>query len=512
MGEDWTGAFPVEDALEMVLMFDGTGEIAYANAAARSRLGYGPEGARGRQMGEVFPGVFKAPGSLPELPEGEEHLVMYRGNRTCFPVEARFVRDSARGVWVCMANDILEREHLGREIEQVREEARQAARVKSEFVANVTHELRTPVNGILGTARELLGGILEEHNVPLDADRNVSPDADGNAPPEADRNVALEADRIAKALRLIERCCGDMNKIIDNILDFSKLEAGKFALELRKFHFRNMLDYVKAQHAARITEKGLDFFLTVSPQVPEYVVGDELRIVQILNNLLSNALKFTAVGKITLQALLTARVDGKAEIFFIVSDTGIGIAEEDRDKLFQSFSQVDASISRKYGGTGLGLNICRQLVELMGGAIDVESRKGSGSSFSFSIWVGDCGETEPQCPADDKEIVPAPMPQGDTEEGAGLELKHYGTSANREALKKNLSKLILSIEMENLEKAEMFMETVRQLTADAPTDVKRMALRLKMAIQKGDYEKTAAEFDRFCQSCLGQDETETSGV
>ncbi|WP_300803680.1 ATP-binding protein [uncultured Acetatifactor sp.] len=480
MGEDWTGAFPVEDALEMVLMFDGTGEITYANAAARSRLGYAPEGAedglRGRQMGEVFPGVFRFPGSVSGIPEGEErpHLVMYRRNRTCFPVEARFLRDPDRGIFVCMANDILEQEHLGREIEQVREEARQAARVKSEFVANVTHELRTPVNGILGNVRELLGGPLEE-------------------------------GRTEKALRLIERCCGDMNKIIDNILDFSKLEAGKFTLELRKFHFRNMLDYVKAQHISRITEKGLDFFLTVSPQVPEYVVGDELRIVQILNNLLSNALKFTAVGKITVQALLTARVGDKAEIFFIVSDTGIGIAEEDRDKLFQSFSQVDASISRKYGGTGLGLNICRQLVELMGGGIDVESRKGGGSSFSFSIWVEDCGEeTAPSAPADDVEAAFSGMAHTDADEEDGQALKRYGTPANREALKKNLSKLILSVEMENLEKAEMFMETVRQLTADAPPDIRRLALRLKMAIQKGDYEKTAAEFDRLYQSSLGQ--------
>ncbi len=492
MGEDWTGAFPVEDALEMVLMFDGTGEITYANAAARSRLGYAPEGAedggslRGRQMGEVFPGVFKSPGSVSGMPEGEErpHLVMYRRNRTCFPVEARFLRGQAGGAFVCMAIDILEREHLGREVEQVREEARQAARVKSEFVANVTHELRTPVNGILGNVRELLGGPLE--------------------------------DRTAKALQLIERCCGDMNKIIDNILDFSKLEAGKFTLELRKFHFRNMLDYVKAQHISRITEKGLDFFLTVSPQVPEYVIGDELRIVQVLNNLLSNALKFTAVGKIAVQALLTARVGSKVEIFFIVSDTGIGIAQEDRDKLFQSFSQVDASISRKYGGTGLGLNICRQLVELMGGAIDVESKKGGGSSFSFSIWVEDCGEeTAPRAPADDVEAAFSGMAHAGADEEDGQALKRYGTPANTEALKKNLSKLILSVEMENLEKAEMFMETVRQLTADAPPDIRRMALRLKMAIQKGDYEKTSAEFDRLYQGCLGpaaRDAGEAPGI
>lgn len=471
MGEDWTGAFPVEDALEMVLMFDGTGEITYANAAARSRLGYAPEGAedglRGRQMGEVFPGVFRFPGSVSGIPEGEErpHLVMYRRNRTCFPVEARFLRDPDRGIFVCMANDILEQEHLGREIEQVREEARQAARVKSEFVANVTHELRTPVNGILGNVRELLGGPLEE-------------------------------GRTAKALQLIERCCGDMNKIIDNILDFSKLEAGKFSLEPRKFHFRNMMDYVKSHHINKITEKGLEFFMTVSPQIPEYVIGDELRVVQILNNLLSNALKFTAIGKITVEVVKTARVNDKIELFFIVADTGIGFDKEDKKKLFQSFSQVDASISRKYGGTGLGLNICKQLVELMGGRIEVEGKKNRGSTFSFSIWVNACaGEEEPAAQREEAEIPFVSSAASIHEEDSQEEIRQYGTPENQENLKKVLSKLILCVEMENWEKAEMFMETVRQLTEEAPREVKRVILKLKMAIQKENYDKITAEFD-----------------
>nr|WP_300836870.1 ATP-binding protein [uncultured Acetatifactor sp.] len=479
MGENWIGVFPVEDALEMILIFNRTGEIIYANAAARNKLGYEPglesgeESLEGKHISDVFPAG--AGNSEAVLDTQAKHLVMYRKNRTCFPAETKFLQGEEDGCRICMANDILEKEHLAREIEQVREEAGQAAKVKSEFVANVTHELRTPVNGILGNVRELLGGPLEE--------------------------------RTAKALQLIERCCGDMNKIIDNILDFSKLEAGKFTLEPRKFHFRNMLDYIKAQHISRITEKGLDFFLTVSPQVPEYVEGDELRIVQILNNLLSNALKFTAVGKITLQALLTARVDKKVEIFFLVSDTGIGIAREDRDKLFKSFSQVDASISRKYGGTGLGLNICKQLVELMGGSIEVESEIGRGSSFSFSVWVGECGEDAGPAP-DDIKAAFRNLPRMAEDEG---DVKRYGTASNREALEKNLSKLILSVEMENWEKAEMFMETVRQLTENAPPDIKRRTLRLKMAIQKEDYEKVTAEFDTLYHNSLTGDEARESG-
>ena len=452
--------FPVEDALEMIFIFSAAGRISYANGAARKKLGYEEQtrgnGLAGRHMEEIFPNTFRASrdGFETRCLFGEEtqHLVAYRRNLTCFPVEAKLL-STGSGDYICMANDILEREHLGREIEQVREEAQQAAKVKAEFVANVTHELRTPVNGILGNVRELLGEVKEPHTM--------------------------------KALRLIERCCGDMNKIIDNVLDFSKLDAGKFTLEPRRFHVRNMLNYVKEQHIGRITEKGLDFFMTVSPQVPEYIIGDELRIVQILNNLLSNALKFTSVGKITLQALKTVRVDDKTELFFIVSDTGIGIAEEDRDKLFRSFSQVDASISRKYGGTGLGLNICRQLVELMGGSIEVESRSGRGSVFSFSIWVGACEEEADSRISDDR--VTAYQFTAGQEENSGTEsddTKIYGTDKNREAIGRNLSKLILCVEMENWEKAEMFMETVRQLTEEASPEIKRMALKLKMAIQK----------------------------
>ena len=252
----------------------------------------------------------------------------------------------------------------------------------------------------------------------------------------------------------------------------------------------------------KITEKGLGFFMTISPQIPEYIIGDELRIVQILNNLISNAQKFTALGKITVEALKTAQVNDRIELFFIVKDSGIGIDQADKDKLFQSFSQVDASISRKYGGTGLGLNICKQLAELMGGRIEVESEKNKGSTFSFSIWVGACeDENNSLSQFNDKkeslfsEVSMAIQPD---EEGAVQDsIRSYGTTENKETLKKNLSKLILCVEMDNWEKAEMFMETVKQLTEEAPQEVKRMVLRLKMAIQKENYEKVAAAFEEL---------------
>lgn len=462
--------FLVKDALEMVIIFDSLGNITYANDAAIKKLEYND--LCSINISEVFPNDFRA---VPDGIETEyqfgyelQDLVAYRQNRTCFPAEVRMMRSSVNpDRYICMINDTLEKSHLNREIANVQQEAQQAAKVKSEFVANVTHELRTPVNSVLGNVRELIEREKDEKN--------------------------------AKQLRTIERCCSDMNKIIDNILDFSKLEAGKFTLEPRKFNIREMLDHIKASHNSKITEKGLEFFMTISPHVPEYIVSDELRIKQVLNNLLSNALKFTSVGKVTLEVLKTAQVGDKIELFFIVIDSGIGIDKADKDKLFQSFSQVDASISRRYGGTGLGLNICKQLVELMGGSIGVESEKGKGSTFSFSIWAGACDEEGEMSQVNDIKLLPGTDVFseffGNDDEIDNL--KRYGTKENTEALVRNLSKLILCVEMENWEKAEMLMETMRQLTQDAPPEVSRIILRLKMAVQKENYDKASAGFEEL---------------
>lgn len=468
----------VEHALEMVLVFDEKGVLTYANAEAREKLGYG-EGAENIHISNIFPMLCARDeeGFPAECAFGQktENMPAYRKNQTCFPVEAKVVRDGD-GQYVCMASDILEKEFLSKEIAKVRYEAEEAMKVKSEFVANVTHELRTPVNGILGNVRELLEG-------------------------ESDSGKL-------KNLHLMERCCENMGMIINNILDFSKLEAGKFTLDPQRFHFKNMLDYVKDSHIRRITEKGLDFVVSMSDDIPEYLIGDELRIVQILNNLINNAMKFTSIGRISVEVMKTAQVNDKIELFFFVMDTGIGIDKKDEDKLFQSFSQVDASISRQYGGTGLGLNICKQLVELMGGTIEVESEKGKGSIFSFSIWVTVPEGEEMPTLSDFVQGMPSDFNRRrlmqDEDEN---DIRRYGSEANKDNLKRTLSKLILCVEMENWEKAEMFADTVKQLTGEAPREVKSTALRLKMAVQKENYEKASAAYDAL-NALIDEEESE----
>ena len=387
----------------------------------------------------------------------------YRRNQTCFPIQVQFLKtqDSSEE-YLCMGINNTEQQMLSKKVQQADIELETTQKIKNEFVANVTHELRTPVNGILGNTMELLEDERDEKRL--------------------------------QKLRLIERGCKDMNALINNILDFSKLEAGKFTIEKRKFNFREMMDYVKANHRSKITEKGLSFFMTISPDIPEFIVGDELRIVQILNNLLSNACKFTSVGKITVEALKTGQSGNRIELFFLVLDTGIGIDKEGQDKLFKSFSQVDASISRRYGGTGLGLNISKQLVEMMDGKIHVQSEPGKGTMFSFHIWV-----ELPEGEVKDSQIIEQAKVSWKSirieDALADEHLREFGSEENKNELKKKMSKLILSLEMENWEKAEMFMESIKQLTDSAPQEIKTMVLRLKMAVQKGDYTKATAAYE-----------------
>ncbi len=460
--------FYMDHALELILTFDKKGRILHGNAAAKEELAYG-EDILGIHISEIFPGAFSDEEGIHTSLNLQGELVKlmaYRRNRTCFHVNVRIMPGQhASDVYICFARDISSQEFLEKELLEVEKRAEEANRVKSEFVANVTHELRTPANGILGNALELI---------------------------EREKDAGK-----LRMLRMIERSCRDMNGLINNILDFSKLEAGKFTLEYREFDFRAMIDYIKQHHVRKMTEKGLDFFTTVSPEIPERIIGDELRIVQILNNLLSNACKFTAVGKISLEAVKTAQIGKKAELFFMVSDTGIGIDKTEQDKLFRSFSQVDASISRRFGGTGLGLNICKQLVELMGGTINVESQKNKGTIFSFSIWV-DLLEEESEPPMLNPQITPLVMKaqsmariwdSGETQVREEDPATIYGTEKNKQEIEKRMSMLILSVEMENWEKAEMFVEVIKQLTEEAPREVKTAVLKLKMAVQKEKYEK-----------------------
>lgn len=467
MGKNQLFQYAVEHSLEMIFLFDADGKITYGNQAAKEQLEYGDD-LYDYRMEDLFPGLFvRQDNRLSfqfQLGDTNSNEMVYRCNQTCFTTDVR-IMNYEDDCYICMAMDSSMQNFLEKRADQADHEVEEAQKVKNQFVANVTHELRTPVNGILGNTRELL---------------------------EKEQDPAK-----LRILQLVERGCADMHAIINNILDFSKLQAGKFTLEAREFNFRSMIDYVRSNHINKITEKGLELFVTVSPDVPEVIIGDELRIVQILNNLLSNACKFTSVGKIVVETIKTAQIGNRIELFFLVIDSGIGIDKAGQDKLFKSFSQVEASTTRKYGGTGLGLNICKQLVELMDGDIHVQSEKGKGTTFTFHIWVEvpQGAETGNMSDIDVEAELRRLSDLAQVNEKE--KIYEFGTAENTEEIDKKMSKLILCVEMENWEKAEMFAEALKQLTEEAPREVKSGALRLKMAVQKGDYDKTIAAHEKL---------------
>ncbi|MFA0523336.1 two-component sensor histidine kinase BarA [Vibrio sp. 10N.222.52.C3] len=239
------------------------------------------------------------------------------------------------------------------ELDIAKKRAQEAARVKSEFLANMSHELRTPLNGVIGFTRQMLKTHLSNSQTDY--------------------------------LQTIERSANNLLSIINDILDFSKLEAGKLALENIPFEFQASLEEVVNLQATNAHEKGLELTLKIDPKVPPGVVGDPLRIQQILTNLVGNSIKFTERGNIDISVELRSQSEDNIELQFMVRDTGIGISERQQAQLFQAFSQADASISRRYGGTGLGLVITQKLVSQMGGEISLTSRLHQGSTFWFTL-------------------------------------------------------------------------------------------------------------------------------
>jgi len=235
-------------------------------------------------------------------------------------------------------------------------QAEAATKAKSEFLANMSHEIRTPMNAIMGftdlmSKTELLG---------------------------------KQRDYLGK----IQYSSHSLLRIINDILDLSKIEAGKLVLEQTMFRLHDVMDSVSDMFSTKAAEKGIEFIVSLAPDTPGEVIGDPLRLRQILINLINNAVKFTQQGEVVLKTTVVEKWDNKLTLEFSVNDTGIGIPQEQIPQLFDSFAQADGSTTRKYGGTGLGLTICKRLVEIMGGDITVESRPEQGSLFTFTVEFG----------------------------------------------------------------------------------------------------------------------------
>lgn len=244
----------------------------------------------------------------------------------------------------------------GLDLMAARDEAQAANQAKSLFLASMSHEIRTPMNAIVGLTHVVLESELD----------------------------ATQRDYLGK----VQTSSKALLALLNDILDYSKIEAGKVSLESEEFSPEETVENVGNLFSAKVEEAGLELLFEVDKSIPQRLLGDSLRLTQVLNNLLGNAIKFTPRGEIVISAETVARTDDRVQLRFSVRDSGIGLSDEQAGRLFQVFSQADQSVTRRYGGTGLGLAICKRLVELMGGSIGVTSAPGVGSTFSFTAWFG----------------------------------------------------------------------------------------------------------------------------
>lgn len=262
------------------------------------------------------------------------------------------------------------------EINRRREKAEELNRMKSRFLANMSHDMRTPLTGVIGLSERL-----------------------------ARERLAPQAARYA---RLITHSAESLLEIVSDILDYARLDSGRLELESQPFDLRQAVEQVCAVFAFAAEEKGLEFSATVSPEAPTLLRGDSFRFRQVLANLLGNAVKFTESGGVRLEVAVEERTGGFTLLRAVVADTGVGVSPEHMARIFECFSQVDDSLSRRHAGSGLGLSIARQLARMMGGDISVTSAPGQGSSFVFTAWLEAQPERQASAEASTQVVGPAP--------------------------------------------------------------------------------------------------------
>lgn len=403
-----------ENMGDVITRIQPGGHSNYISPAIESLLGYTARDMASRTAQDFVHPEDRAKvlaviirGMAGERSQRLQHRAVHKDGRTVW-VESHFqaVPDEAGGVreLVAVIRDVTDRKALEDQLIEARDTAEAGARAKSEFLANMSHELRTPLTSVIG-----FSGLLQA----------------SEALPKAER---LYADRIATASEALL-------SVINDILDYSKLEADAVELDPQPFDPRELADGAASIVEDQCARKGLDLVVAVADDLPESLMGDGNRLRQVLLNFLSNAVKFTARGQITLTVGGAATRDGwrlKAQ----VRDSGIGIAADKIDALFERFAQADASTTRTYGGTGLGLSISRRLIEMMGGEIGVESQAGEGSTFWFeaTLPLADAGRTGLM------QIEPDAVPQG------VRVLMVDDTAANRELVGVILSGLGLTVE------------------------------------------------------------------
>ncbi|HVG23559.1 MAG TPA: response regulator [Thermoanaerobaculia bacterium] len=369
----------IDNANEIIYRADWQGRFTYVNPASMRITGFAEEELIGRHYLDLID---------PDFREAAQHFYQhqFRTRERASYFEFPMITKAGVRIWVgqnvltvmdgdriagydAIARDITERKGVEHDLARARDAALQSARAKSEFLANMSHEIRTPLNGVLGTAGLLLG-------TPLSPDQ---------------REYAEMIRKSGEALL----------SIVNDVLDLARIEAGKLTIEWTDFHLDDLIDHVTEDYAARAAAKRLRFRTFVVPDVTRGLRGDCNRIRQVLLNLVGNAVKFTERGEIVVTVMQPERRDSRVTLRFLVTDTGIGIDSEVQKRLFTPFTQADGTTTRKYGGSGLGLAVSKQLVEAMGGEMGVISVPGEGSTFWFELPLqvhSDAADAEPERP------------------------------------------------------------------------------------------------------------------
>ncbi|MBL3601821.1 MAG: PAS domain S-box protein [gamma proteobacterium endosymbiont of Lamellibrachia anaximandri] len=377
----------IDSAADGIIVIDGKGIVETFSPSAETIFGYDASEVAGNNINILMPEPTRSehdsylasylPGRESKVISNRVEVTGLRKNGDAFPMELSvselLVGD--KKMFVGITRDTTERKQAEQAMAEAKEAAEASAQARSDFLANMSHEIRTPMNAIIGMSKLALGTDLnpKQHNF------------------------------IEKVHYSAELLLG----IINDILNISKIEAGKLEIEKVNFQLQSVLGNVSNLIGVGEAEQNLELIVEVADDIPDELIGDPLRLGQILINLGNNAVKFTQQGRISINVMLEDRKDNQLTLHFCVSDTGIGISPEHQQKLFQSFSQADSSTSRRYGGTGLGLTISKRLTELMGGKIWVVSQPDKGSDFHFTVQleVGDAEQqTETDLDAKDKQI------------------------------------------------------------------------------------------------------------
>ncbi|MBI2772753.1 MAG: response regulator [Burkholderiales bacterium] len=356
----------IDSISDLIFYKDREGRYLGCNTAYAALVGRPAAEVRGLTCADLFSAGSAAPmlardrASLEQLVEqsSEDWITAPDGERALFETVVSPLWDEhgeAQGL-LGVSRNITQRKKNEEEVRHAKELAEEATRMKSDFLANMSHEIRTPMNAIIGLSHLVLK-------------TDLSP---------------RQRDYITKVQTSGQHLLG----VINDILDFSKVEAGKLDLEETDFELEKLLDNTGSLLSEKSHAKGLELVFDIAPDVPAFLRGDSLRLGQILINYANNAVKFTERGEIVISVRASEHTDKDVLLHFRVRDTGIGLTPEQMGRLFQSFSQADTSTTRKFGGTGLGLAISRQLAQLMGGEVGVESEYGKGSTFWFSARLG----------------------------------------------------------------------------------------------------------------------------